>query len=174
MKNKEAVNWVRQEKWNTGNLPALHPSADPILFYEAYGRFPERWKAAFDFLKRDFSNCPVGRYPVMGKEVFATVDQYVTKLPEDARWEAHRRYIDLQYVVDGREQMQILPLNKAVDPGEYDAERDLIFYGANKGECYVAGPLAFFLFFPQTLHRPGLMNELQEPVKKIVLKIACA
>ena len=43
-----------------------------------------------------------GTYEIDGKQVYALVQEYQSKRPADGKWEAHRKYIDLQYVVRGR------------------------------------------------------------------------
>lgn len=67
--------------------------------------------------------------------------------PEDAKWESHRKFIDLQYVINGEGKMGLLPLQVAKLASDYDADKDVILFGEQDGEYCVANPDAFFLFF---------------------------
>ena len=59
---------------------------------------------AFHYLQNtDLSKIEPGRYEIDGSNVYALVQQYETKAKEKGRWEAHRRYMDVQYLVRGVE-----------------------------------------------------------------------
>ncbi|PTN07376.1 YhcH/YjgK/YiaL family protein [Mangrovibacterium marinum] len=166
--------WFDSKVWADGLGLSLDPSVDVDEFYKQYHASPERWKAVFAFMKKDLSSLEVGKYPIIEGELTAIVSEYNTKEPEDARWEAHRRFIDLQYLISGEEQMGVMPLADAKNAGAYNAEKDLIFYGDNDGPLYRATSANYFLFFPGDLHRPGVKSGEAAPVKKLVLKIAVA
>ncbi|WP_299578726.1 YhcH/YjgK/YiaL family protein [uncultured Sunxiuqinia sp.] len=166
--------WFHAADWQEGLSMKAHASIDLNQFYSHYHSHPERWKAVFEFLKKDLTSLDEGKYPVMGDDVFAMVSNYSTKNPKDAKWEAHRKYIDLQYVIDGEETMGLLDLSRAVSPEKYDEANDLIFFGQQEGEYFRANPMCYFVFFPSDVHRPCMMmdHEGAKPVKKLVFKIA--
>ena len=168
--------WFHEAGWSNGDRSMIkaHASTDVIRFYHEYHARPDLWKAVFEFLKKDLDRLEPGKYPLVGDEAFALVSEYQTKEAAEARWESHRKYIDLQYLIDGEEKMGLLPLNNAVSPQTYNEEKDLLFYGENEGEYFIAGPKAFFLFLPTDVHRPGILIEEPRPVKKLVVKIAVA
>ena len=63
-------------------------------------------RKAFDFLKSgDYKELAPGKYEIEGSDVYAMVQQYETRPLEDGVWEAHRKYIDIQFVYDGIELM---------------------------------------------------------------------
>ena len=118
---------------------------------------------------------PDGRYEVDGERVYALVQSYQT-LPEDenAKYEAHRRYIDIQYIVSGVEGMGWAPLDQMQVNQEYSTEKDVVL-----GTCPIsratlvqvnAGEAA--VFFPGDAHAPKLACGAPGPVKKIVVKVA--
>lgn len=118
---------------------------------------------------------PDGRYEVDGERVYALVQSYQT-LPEDenAKYEAHRRYIDIQYIVSGVEGMGWAPLDQMQVNQEYSMEKDVVL-----GTCPIsratlvqvnAGEAA--IFFPGDAHAPKLACGAPGPVKKIVVKVA--
>ena len=64
-----------------------------------------------------------GEVLVDGENVYASVQTYVTK--DDAKYESHRRYIDIQYMIDGEEKIGVTDLSNCVSCVEYDSEKDL-------------------------------------------------
>lgn len=164
--------WFHQSGW--GAIPDIsaHASINLTTFYTQFHAYPELWRAVFEFLKKDLKALEAGKYPIMGDQVFAMVSEYSTKKPEETKWEAHKKYIDLQYVIEGEEEIGMLPLEKAILPQPYDGTKDLLFFQDQPGEYFVASPDFFFLFFPEDVHRPGIMLENPGTVKKLVIKIA--
>jgi YhcH/YjgK/YiaL family protein len=166
--------WFESGDWNNDLRLKVHPSVDVKQFCEQYFKRPDLWKAAFEYLKNDLANAHTGKYSLKGDEAVAIVSEYQTKQPEDAKWESHRKFIDLQYVINGEEKMGLLPLQVAKLASDYDADKDVILFGEQDGEYYVANPDAFFLFFPDDVHRPCIRIGDSKPVKKLVIKIAFA
>ena len=166
--------WFDNGDWNEGLRLKVHPSVDVSQFYEQYRKRPDLWKAAFEYLKNDLNPVAPAKYPLKGDEAVAIVSEYQTKKIEDAKWESHRKFIDLQYIISGEEKMGVLPLKKAKFASDYQEDKDVILFGEQDGEYYVANPDIFFLFFPDDVHRPCIRTGDSEPVKKLVIKIAFA
>ena len=86
----------------------------------------EGLEKGFKFLQEnDFSKMEPGRYEIDGSNVYAMVQQYDTKLIENCRWEAHRKYIDIQYIVSGKEKMGYSNI-KNMKEIEYKEEKDFV------------------------------------------------
>ena len=166
--------WFADGQWAEGVSIAVHDSVNIDEFYRQYHAKPELWKTVFEFMKQDLSSMEVGKYALVGDQAYATISEYETKEPENARWEAHKKYIDLQYVISGEEKMGILPLSQAKNAMAYNEQKDLIFYGDNDGDLHLATSEAFFLFFPNDVHRPCMKVDESAPVRKLVAKIAVA
>ena len=68
---------------------------------------PPRLRKALDFLKQtDLLALDTGRVEIEGSEVFALVQSYDSRpIPETPRFEAHRKYLDVQYLASGTEAM---------------------------------------------------------------------
>ncbi|HSL85327.1 MAG TPA: YhcH/YjgK/YiaL family protein, partial [Bacteroidales bacterium] len=134
---------------------------------------PERWNAAFRFLKEnDLAELAPGRYDIDGDNLYVSVSEYLTKNEEDALYEAHRKYIDIQYVVNGVELIGIAPISTKQEVTEvYDPERDIEFFGVSRIQNHEASPGSFFIFFPEDAHRPGLKKGENSMVRKIVVKL---
>ncbi|MGM9741220.1 MAG: YhcH/YjgK/YiaL family protein [Candidatus Cryptobacteroides sp.] len=134
----------------------------------------DRWKAAFDFLKStDLERIQAGRYPIQGDSVFAIVSEYQPKPIEGCRFETHRRYIDLQYVISGKEKMGVAPAKFASPLTDYDGDNDIQFFTCpdDKTVYSEAGPESFFIFMPDDAHRPSIRPGEEGWVKKVVIKI---
>ena len=131
-------------------------------------------KRAFEYLARtDFVQVPDGRYPLDGDELFAIVQRYQPKPLAAAMWEAHRKYIDVQYVAEGIERMGYAPLDDRLPVRQdYDPQRDLVFYDA-QGDLFEVPAGLFVIFTPQDVHAPSLASgqaDPAQPVCKVVVK----
>jgi YhcH/YjgK/YiaL family protein len=125
---------------------------------------------AFRYLqKTDFSKIEPGRYEIDGANLFALVQQYDTKAEEKGRWEAHRKYIDVQYVYSGKELFGYTDLEQ-LQSVAYDEAKD--FHELKgKGDFLQVPAGTFLILFPQDAHMPGISVSPPQPVKKIVVKV---
>ena len=110
---------------------------------------------------------------IHGRELFVRPSEYTTRLPEDGKFETHRVYADLQYVVSGAEVMQTA-LSGALTPlADYDPASDCQFFRTDKGVSdIVVSAGGFAVFFPGEPHRPCChYMGTASYVKKLVFKI---
>ncbi|MDD5746818.1 MAG: YhcH/YjgK/YiaL family protein [Candidatus Omnitrophica bacterium] len=147
---------------------------DTIENWKAY-RYGTAWNKAFQFLESLSPEVEDGEYPIQGKSIFARVDTYETRTPEQAGLEAHRAYVDIQAVLDGQEAMEWFPHEQVVTKIPYDPSKDAEFFirrTPGPGRLIVT-PGIFVVFFPQDAHMPSLIaGDAPESVKKVVVKIA--
>ena len=129
-----------------------------------------RFKQAFEYIHQiDMDAIPVGKYEIDGKNMYALVQQYNTKPRAQGIWEAHRRYIDLQYVVHGVEGIGYSNVNH-LEQGKYDPDKDFLpLYGA--GDLVTLHSGSFVFLMPEDAHMPGIVIDSPAPVRKIVIKI---
>jgi YhcH/YjgK/YiaL family protein len=137
------------------------------LYYTVHPRF----KSTFDTISHiDINTIPVGRHEIDGTNLYVLVQEYNTKLKEQGLWEAHRRYIDLHYMVQGTEGIGYANINH-LQQGVYDESKDFLpLHG--EGELITLKSGYFVLLFPEDAHMPGMAPGSPAPVRKIVLKIA--
>lgn len=138
---------------------------------------PQAVRQALDFLRRtDFSTLPDGRYEIDGDRCYAKLARYTTKRAQDCRPEAHRRYADIQYMVDGEEYIEVCPLGPdLVVHTPYDAAQDILFFEGLVPET--SFPLTtgdFAVLLPKDVHRPGVAVKMPSPVVKVVVKVDMA
>ena len=136
----------------------------------SYRGVASRWWRAFDFLhSADLANLALGRHDLDGDNLFALVQEYQTRDLAESKWEAHRRYCDVQYVVSGRERMGVAPLARMSVVTPYDADKDVAFFDG-PGDWVVLDANMFAIFTPNDVHRPCVAAGPGERVRKIVIK----
>jgi YhcH/YjgK/YiaL family protein len=149
---------------------------DNIENYANYLALPERIVRAIEYIgSTDFTFVESGQYELDGKNMISIVSRYRTKLPEQAVWESHKNYIDVQFVAGGNERFGHIPMTSSpVAKTPYSEEKDVIFY--EPGEATFAAPAGtFMIFYPDDIHAPGLAagNPPQpSEVVKVVVKVA--
>jgi len=171
---QSADKWVKAGTWANGCKLKAHKSVNSIEFAEQYSKNKVYWDKAFDFLKNtDLDTLKPGKYVLDGENVFVSVTEGPTKAFVDSKWEAHHKYIDLQYIIKGKEKMGIAPIETAVPKTEFDETKDVGFFdtSAKASKYYVAKPGTFFLFFPSDAHRPSIRVKGFDTDKKLVVKI---
>jgi YhcH/YjgK/YiaL family protein len=110
------------------------------------------------------------RIELDGDKVFAMIQHYNTKPKEQGAWEAHRKYIDIQYVAEGQELMGHANLGH-LQAGEYDAEKDFVLL-KGEGSFVLMKAGTFVILAPQDAHMPQIAVDVPQPVKKVVIKVA--
>ncbi|MBS3946379.1 MAG: YhcH/YjgK/YiaL family protein [Melioribacter sp.] len=144
---------------------------DQLKNTELYFQINNRFRKAFDYLKsNDFNNIEPGKYEIDGEDIYAIVQQYDTKPMSSGKWEAHKKYIDIQFMVSGKEKMGYSHKNKMIVTHEYNSDKDAL-YLKGEGNFLVAEAGYFAIFFPTDVHMPCIAINLSTPVKKVVIKV---
>lgn len=144
---------------------------DNIRNMEHYAGLGEGLKTGLAYLAgTDFSKMPAGRYDLDGDRLYVLVQTYESKLPAEGKWEAHRRYADIQYIVSGREIIGFADIAALRAVEEYDAAKDFQLL-EGQGSSLVLTPGTFMILLPQDAHMPGMAAGKPEPVRKVVVKI---
>lgn len=124
---------------------------------------------AFDFLKKAIEeNLPVGRYEIDGDRVFAFIQEYESKL--DSSFEAHKNYIDIQFILSGTEVMKVCDISQMTVSVPY-AEDVMFFEDNERASELVIEAGEYGIFFPWDAHKPGLCFDVPDKVKKVVVKV---
>lgn len=146
---------------------------DHLSNASSYLGLNKRLAAAFDYLRRtDLSKVEPGTYEIDGRKVYVMVQQYDTKIREKGRWEAHRKYVDVQYVHKGEELFGYANL-RDLKAGTYDEAKDFLsLQGEGKGDFFIVREGTFVILLPQDGHMPGIAVSTPQPVKKCVVKVA--
>ena len=131
-------------------------------------------RKAIDFLQQSHTQkLADGRIEIAGNTVYALVQSYET-LAGEPKFEAHRKYVDVQYVASGKEVIGWAFIDRLVIGVPYDESKDVCFGSVPPGDMTLvrlsAGQLA--VLYPTDAHAPKLAARTPSPVKKIVVKVA--
>lgn len=109
---------------------------------------------------------------VISPSVYFTVKEYRPRKQDQIRWESHRKYIDLQYLVRGKELMGYVPAGELEVAEAYDEEKDCIFYKEAERASYIKMKEGLFaMLLPQDAHFPSFTDGSGQYNKKIIFKI---
>ena len=139
------------------------------MYYALLDCLPQVRQFLMDFEKEPL---PDGKHVIDGERLFALIQGYETKSPEGKLPEAHRKYIDLQVVVDGRENIGWAPLAELKEETEeFSKGGDIGFYSGKIQIQVTLNKGYFALLYPEDAHMPCLRVDGPENVRKIVFKI---
>jgi biofilm protein TabA len=110
------------------------------------------------------------RHSIDGDRMYVSIDSVDGRGREGARLEAHRRYIDIQFTIEGHEEIGWKPLGDcAATAGAFDAARDVTFF-SDRPDSWLSLPAGHFaIFFPEDAHAPLAGRGT---LKKAIVKIA--
>jgi len=117
----------------------------------------------------------------LNPRVKAIVSEYETKPQNPNGYEAHRQYIDIQYILQGQERVACLPIEQLTETKPYSEESDCALYSADLSPLTLDSRLSpsflsllpgyFAIFYPQDGHMPQLSIDTPTKVKKVVVKV---
>lgn len=144
---------------------------DHISNIDLYKGLSPNIALGLDFLKQMKTDAAVGTYQI-NQQVKAIVSEYETKLENELGYEAHRKNIDIQYLLSSEERIAFLPIERLKETKAYNEENDAAFYSADlKPHEMTIGNGYFAIFFPQDGHMPQLCVDKPMKVKKVVIKV---
>ncbi len=145
---------------------------DKIENINLYFGLGERFHVALSYLKKNkFENVKDGRYEIDGDNIYALVSRYLTKPIENGKWESHKKYIDVQFVAEGKERIGHSNLNGMSVIEKYKEDKDIQFLNGT-GDFITAEKNTFVILFPQDVHMPGILADNQQyEVIKVVVKV---
>jgi len=128
-------------------------------------------EGGFAFLRRaDVAQLPDGRHEIDGDRLFAIVSRDQGRGREKSLLEAHRRYIDIQFVISGEDFIGWLPIadcQRVSSP--YDAEKDMELFFDRPATWLAVSSGGFAVFYPEDAHAP---LATRGPIHKAVVKVA--
>jgi YhcH/YjgK/YiaL family protein len=144
---------------------------DKIENSHKYNCLSKYFVKAFSFLKNtNLVNAESGKYVLEGDRVFAMVQEYDSRKIEDCKLEAHRKYIDIQFIVSGEEQIGVNLLKDQPSMNGYNENNDIIFFEGDSSLVKMEAGM-FAIFYPDDLHMPGVKVDQSLKVKKVVVKV---
>lgn len=144
---------------------------------QRYAAISPKLKKAFDWLNaNNLMELPQGRTDIDGDDIYINRSSFTSKNREDARWEIHHHYLDIQMVLAGQEQMDVTPACLSYPADEYNPTTDYQQVQAKDNLPYqtifmVPGQMT--IVFPEDAHRPAIHGDTTTPapIEKAVIKI---
>jgi biofilm protein TabA len=151
---------------NCGRYASLHPEFAKAFHFLAHADWVELASGPVSPERHSV------RHAIDGDRMYVSIDHVEGRGRAGARLEAHRRHIDIQFTIEGREEIGWKPLADCAQPaGAFNDERDVGFF-ADSPDTWLSLPGGTFaIFFPDDAQAPlGGAGT----VKKAIVKIAIA
>lgn len=168
--DQEINSWFEKSIWNELSIKP-DTSIDKREFVEQNILNPDAWKVAYEFLKAGgFNEKKLGRYELDKNGTYANIEEYTTK--DSAHFEAHRKYIDIQYLAKGKEIIRVSSmLNIQNYVSEYSPDKDIEFFDKEDYSEHLLDGNNFMVLFPKDAHMPCMKADSNMHVRKVVVKI---
>jgi YhcH/YjgK/YiaL family protein len=101
--------------------------------------------------------------------MYILIEEYETMPKEQGRWESHRKYADIQYMISGQERMGYSTI-EGMNLVERHEEKDH-FYLEGAGDLLLVKQGSFAIFLPEEAHMPQIYESTPQSIKKAVVKI---
>ena len=130
------------------------------------------FKLGFDFIAKVMAEGgEVGKYELDGKNVYAMIQEYQGK-EDHEKFEGHRNYIDIQFILEGQEIMESANLDQTKSVTPYNPEKDVEFFNCQGLRTVMQAKTGdFAIFYPNDIHKPGIRYGQNGQVRKIVVKV---
>lgn len=128
---------------------------------------------AFEILRdKTLSQKQDGKYTINGDNIYYTIQRYTTKPLNEGKLEAHRKYIDIQFLLAGVEILGYAPLKGLTTAEAYNPQKDITFFNTPKEITKIKlEPGLFCILFPDDAHLPCCQLAGPADVRKVVIKI---
>ena len=146
--------------------------ADALKNSNIYFPISAAFHSSFEFIETLTKDTPNGEYWIT-EGLKAIVMEYDTMEVFQYGYEAHRKHIDIQYCLRGKERIKWTPLNAVLHQDTaYDELHDRAYYsGEGEGTFVDTGDGIFAIFFPGDAHAPQMYIDKPEFIKKVVVKV---
>ena len=120
--------------------------------YQRYTGLHPLFSRVFDFIiNTDWENMKFGRYPVAGTDAYINFSKN-DLLPDNSVFEAHRKYIDIQFIVSGCEEIKCCPLANGKIEEDYSEDKDYCLLKSSEYTTIVLNRNEWCIFFPEDAH----------------------
>ncbi len=147
---------------------------DSIENAHIYESISPRMKIALDYMRaNDLSAMEPGKYEIDGSDVTVTIKKgYKTKPEEECRWENHEKYIDIQYLLEGRERIGYCPAKLLEPRTPYNEEKDNVYYQpSSEGSRPRLSAGMYMILFPEDGHMALIADGEATVNNKAVFKV---
>lgn len=146
-----------------------------LKYTKNYYNLSDKIRLALEYLdQNDLKERENGRYDILGDDVYINVQDYTSKPEAQGKWEAHRKYIDIQFMIKGSERIGVGEIDNYQTSETYDETKDLEFLKVSndKYQFINMNENDFIILYPQDVHMPQIAMDTPFYVKKAVVKIS--
>ena len=119
----------------------------------------------------DLKALELGKY-IVNDDFFFLVQEYENHEEDEMRYEAHKQYIDIQYIVEGEEKVYIASIDDLEIDEEYSQDKDVMFFKEPENACFcVLRAGSYVVLYPKDGHKPGIKVDQVKHVRKVVGKV---
>lgn len=136
---------------------------------------------ALDFIStHDLNELPTGRHDIDGDNVFVNIADSPLRTLDEAKYEVHNKYIDIQIPLSGPETYAVKSRNQCKSPvGVFDDEKDYLLFNdkvcnttqPENGVVKTLNPGEKIIFYPQDAHAPLIGHGM---IHKAIFKVLVA
>lgn len=112
-----------------------------------------------------------GSYPIEGEDIFVNIVEYETKTPEERFWEAHKKYIDIHYLLRGQEQINLNFIEK-MEQKEFVEKDDFLPLEGQSAASVILNETDFLVCYPEDGHMTAIKVDKPMTIKKAIFKAA--
>jgi YhcH/YjgK/YiaL family protein len=143
---------------------------DALANAERYIHLHPFFAKAFEFInQQNLQEIAVGKYPIDGDNLHASVSEKPGTGKAEAKFEAHDHCIDIQVCISGLETMGWKPRNNCVNiKTPYNSEKDVTFFDDKPDTYFDLHEMQFAIFYPGDVHAPMIGDDV---IKKMVVKV---
>ena len=138
---------------------------------ERYSFIDERILECFKYsLENDLKTFNTGSHEINGDDVFVNIVSYNTVDKEERFWEAHRKYIDVHLMLDGREKISLNHIDN-LEQNEYEEDGDFLPLNGDESASVILEKCDFLICYPEDAHMTAIRVDASENIKKAIFKV---
>lgn len=136
-----------------------------------YSYLEDSIKECFVYAKsHDLKDFEKGSHTIDGDRLFVNIVEYETTTPDQRFWEAHKKYLDIHLMLDGKEKIDLNFL-KNMDIKDYVKEDDFLSMDGDKNSSVILQAGDFLICYPQDCHMTAIEIEGSQKIKKAIFKV---
>ncbi|SJZ37063.1 YhcH/YjgK/YiaL family protein [Sediminibacterium ginsengisoli] len=145
---------------------------DSLANAQKYAALHPLFAKAFEYIRTtDLASLETGKFEIDGDNLKGSVSYKTGMTTEEsiAKFECHNKHIDIQVCISGHETIGWKPRETCTQQrGEYNEEKDVVFYNDTPDMYFALGAGQFGIFYPEDVHAPMIGND---NIKKLVIKV---
>lgn len=138
---------------------------------DEFNFLPQKILKCFEYINNhDLATYEKGKYEIYGEQLFVNISEYETTNAENRFWEAHKKYLDLHFILDGTEQIDINFIDN-MEQKDFVEEKDFLPLEGKSNGCVILNKGDFLICYPKDAHRTAIKVNEPSNVKKAIFKI---